>query len=294
MHGLNVYKLHLPFKPSIFFAGGTIMTASNTAQPYLLSSREAAQILKVNPSSVKRWADEGRLPCFRTPGGHRRFERVHVESFRKDHQKQDAKAWHQSLLEVLIEGRQGEAEAMLMAKRAALGRWEDVGDDIGLMLHELGSRWVAGEVSICQEHVATECLLRCINRILHLFPRSDNARVCALASAPGDDHTLGLAISELILAEHGWNSMWLGRMCPIDTLQDVAKLPSIEMLAVSGSMFSSQPSELGDLVRTLGPVCMAHDTQLVLGGHASWPEDVFDLMRVRSFSEFGHFLRFVS
>lgn len=270
------------------------MPTTNPVQSYLLSSREVAQMLNVNPSSVKRWADEGKLPCFRTPGGHRRFERVHVEGFRKDHQKQGDKAWHESLLDVLIEGRQVEAESMLMAKRAELGRWEDVGDQIGLMLHELGLRWTEGEISICQEHVASECLLRCINRILHLFPRSDNAPVCALATAPGDDHTLGLVISELILAEHGWNSMWLGRMCPIETLEEVAKLPSVTMLAVSGSVFSSLPSVLGDMVRTLGPICMAHDTQLVLGGHGSWPEDVFEVMRVKSFSEFGQFLRFVS
>ena len=259
-----------------------------------LSSREVAQILKVNPSSVKRWADEGKLPCFRTPGGHRRFERSHVESFRQNHQKQESKTWHRSLSDLLIEGQQFEAEALLLRKRAELGRWEDVGDHIGLMLHELGVRWAEGELSICQEHVASECLLRCISRILHLFPRDDNAPVCALASAPGDDHTLGLAITELILAEHGWNSMWLGRMCPIETLEEVAKLPNVQMLAVSGSVFSSLPSALGDIVRTLGPVCMAHNTQLVLGGHGSWPEDVFEVVRVKAFKDFGHFLRFVS
>ena len=257
-----------------------------------LSSTEAARFLKVNTSSVKRWADEGKLPCSRTPGGHRRFERTDVEHFRQEHRAAESDAWHQALCALLIEGRQFEAEAMLLHKRAQLGRWEDVGDQIGLMLHEMGLRWAEGDITICQEHVASECLMRCINRILHLFPRDVNGPVCALASAPGEEHTLGLTISELILAEHGWNSMWLGRMCPLDTLANVAQLPDVQMLVVSGSVFSCLPSMLGDLVQTLGPICMAHKTQLILGGQGNWPEDVFDVIRVRDFSEFGRFLRF--
>ena len=270
------------------------MATTVTDRSDVLTSLEVAKILKVNTSSVKRWADEGKLPCFRTPGGHRRFDRVHVEAFQRNNQKQVGKVWHQLFLDVLIEGNQLEAEALLMSKRAELGRWEDVGEHIGMMLHELGALWLEGEISISQEHVASECLMRCINRILYLFPRSNNAPVCALASAPGDDHTIGLAISELILAEHGWNSMWLGRMCPIEILEEVVKLPNVSMLAVSGSVYSSQPSALSDTLFTLGPICKEHRTQLVLGGNGNWPESGPEVLRVKSFSGFGNFLRLVN
>lgn len=33
----------------------------------------ACEILGVNESTVRRWADSGQIRCFRTPGGHRRF-----------------------------------------------------------------------------------------------------------------------------------------------------------------------------------------------------------------------------
>ena len=33
----------------------------------------ACQILGVNESTARRWADSGEIRCFRTPGGHRRF-----------------------------------------------------------------------------------------------------------------------------------------------------------------------------------------------------------------------------
>lgn len=44
-----------------------------------LSLGEAADVLGVHPSTVRKWADEGKLPVRRTPGGHRRFLRTEIE-----------------------------------------------------------------------------------------------------------------------------------------------------------------------------------------------------------------------
>jgi excisionase family DNA binding protein len=44
-----------------------------------LSLSEVAVVLGVHPSTVRSWADKGRLPVHRTQGGHRRFRRQDVE-----------------------------------------------------------------------------------------------------------------------------------------------------------------------------------------------------------------------
>jgi excisionase family DNA binding protein len=36
-------------------------------------SAQVAAILQVSPKTVARWAQQGRLPCQRTLGGHRRY-----------------------------------------------------------------------------------------------------------------------------------------------------------------------------------------------------------------------------
>jgi excisionase family DNA binding protein len=38
-----------------------------------LRSAQVAAILQVSPKTVARWAQQGRLPCQRTRGGHRRY-----------------------------------------------------------------------------------------------------------------------------------------------------------------------------------------------------------------------------
>ncbi len=43
-----------------------------TPQARFFTSHQVGDILQVNPSSVVKWINDGLLPSFRTPGGHRR------------------------------------------------------------------------------------------------------------------------------------------------------------------------------------------------------------------------------
>jgi excisionase family DNA binding protein len=45
----------------------------------LLTCAEVAQMFRVDPKTVSRWAAAGRLPSIKTPGGHVRFRRSAVE-----------------------------------------------------------------------------------------------------------------------------------------------------------------------------------------------------------------------
>jgi len=48
----------------------------------LLTPREVAELFRVDVKTVSRWAEEGRLPCIRTLGGHRRFNAATVRVMR--------------------------------------------------------------------------------------------------------------------------------------------------------------------------------------------------------------------
>jgi excisionase family DNA binding protein len=56
-------------------------TYDRTAQtPRWVTLRRACEILGVDESTLRRWADTGRLRSYRTPGGHRRFSLVNLEA----------------------------------------------------------------------------------------------------------------------------------------------------------------------------------------------------------------------
>ncbi len=46
-----------------------------------LTVGQACRLLGVDPSTLRAWTDTGRLPAFRTPGGHRRYRREDLEAF---------------------------------------------------------------------------------------------------------------------------------------------------------------------------------------------------------------------
>ena len=50
----------------------------------LLTPTQVAQLFGVNPRTVTRWANSGRLGFIRTPGGHRRFRRSEITALLTD------------------------------------------------------------------------------------------------------------------------------------------------------------------------------------------------------------------
>lgn len=48
---------------------------------------KACEILGCHPNSLRRWADTGKLPHIRLPGGERRFLIADLKKFLKEHSK---------------------------------------------------------------------------------------------------------------------------------------------------------------------------------------------------------------
>mgnify|MGYP001337092544 FL=1 len=47
------------------------------------NSYQIAAIIGVNVSTIKRWTDSGKLKCFQSVGGHRKFHLNHITEFLK-------------------------------------------------------------------------------------------------------------------------------------------------------------------------------------------------------------------
>jgi MerR family transcriptional regulator, light-induced transcriptional regulator len=98
-------------------------------------------------------------------------------------------------------------------------------------LHRLGERWETGEVSVAQEHFASN-LLR--GRLLGLAQGWGQGQgpLAILACVPGEHHELGLLVFGVALRRRGWRITYLGTDSPIDAAADTARsvLPAVVVL----------------------------------------------------------------
>lgn len=82
--------------------------------PHLLTTWQAARYCGVSPYTVRNWVNSGRLPAFRTPGGHRRIRRQDLDAFLEAHAMPlpaEFRAGGRRLLFLVAPGQRGLAEA---------------------------------------------------------------------------------------------------------------------------------------------------------------------------------------
>jgi excisionase family DNA binding protein len=61
--------------------GDSSQRLAPTGEPDWLTLGQAAKYLGVAQSTIRKWSDQGRVPAFYTPGGHRRYKRADLDGF---------------------------------------------------------------------------------------------------------------------------------------------------------------------------------------------------------------------
>ena len=169
-----------------------------------------------------------------------------------------------------LEGFDGERAHRALDRLLAALSIDAVLEDVVLpYLHELGDRWEAGQVSVAQEHFASN-LLR--GRLLGLARDWDatTGQCLVLACPPGERHDLPLIVFGIVAGRRGWRVTFLGGDTPFDTLERTARTERAALVVLSVStpdVIERHP----DALRHLASVA-----PFAIGGNAD-PERVREL-----------------
>ena len=123
-------------------------------------------------------------------------------------------------------------------------------------LRRIGEGWERGEVTVAQEHFASN-LVR--GRLLGLARRWDQGvgPRALLACAPGELHDIPLIAFGLSLRAHGWRIVYLGADTPFETLRTAAAAVAPELVVLSSSIIRPVDVEELDLLAAVAPVALA-------------------------------------
>ena len=156
------------------------------------------------------------------------------------------------------------AQRIFDALQAELSLDPFLSDVVLPFLRRLGERWAAGDVSVAQEHFASNLLRDRLHTLARGWDAGAGPRAL-LACPPGESHHLGLSCFGLALRARGWRITFLGAETPFETILDtVATLePDLTaMSAVDVARFAAAEDQLAEL---------ADATQLVLAGEGAGP-----------------------
>jgi MerR family transcriptional regulator, light-induced transcriptional regulator len=125
-------------------------------------------------------------------------------------------------------------------------------------LHRLGERWETGEISVAQEHFASN-LLR--GRLLGLAQGWGQGRGpgAILACVPGEQHELGLLAFGVALHRRGWRITYLGTDSPIEAVADLSRSvqpAAVVLLSINPQGFLDHAPEIKKLAKQV-PVMIA-------------------------------------
>lgn len=246
---------------------------------------EAARLLAVGDTTLKRWTEEGRIPCERTAGGHRRFRRDDVLKFRssllgerpeatpvvpaQQVEESDSRRW------LDVPGDPTEPTALtgrLLLLRSQARDWAEAGDLLCAgLLQEIGDRWAAGKMTCAQEHAMSRSLEMALARIAHGIPVPPGAPIAILACPFAERHTLGLTLVETVLRERAFAVRFLGADVPTHDIVDTIRVMRPALVGLSASGCSRSAGDLLGPAQAIATASRETGTRLLLGGSGQWP-----------------------
>jgi excisionase family DNA binding protein len=254
----------------------------------MVSAGEAARRLGVAPATIQRWVDSGVLHAERTPGGHRRIYVTELRRLIAANRPAELSGLLAEWCDVLMTGDSARIKAALIASRQKTGHWADTADEVAAAIAEIGRRWEAGDCQIFEEHAATEALRRATAACVSEMRLGDGAPSAALLSVENERHTLGLTLAELVLAEAGRRSVWIGEGPPADELQSLVNRLKPDLLVVSASSVTPTKA-VARYQAELSHIATAGNVEVVLAGSGAWAP-TSNMQRLITFEDLRAFL----
>ena len=257
-----------------------------------LNSKEVASIMGVNVSTIKRWTDSGRLDCYQTVGGHRKFLLSHLKFFLNEKINKKLKI---NVIEYL---NKGEKELIQRIERVDYVYLRDCLFQLGLqqkvdsihaiinsllingepqhriydelilnLLNRIGEQWKKNKLSIADEHVISETIRSVIYRIQSEIASNvvNKTTKVFCMTLPNDEHELPLAMMQSVLQEISISTTNLGSNLPVAEIESKIQVYNPTHLIISTN-YVLDPETFNLEISRLIQICDKKDIKILIGG----------------------------
>ncbi len=280
-----------------------------------LTTKEVARLCRVSHATVKRWEDQGLLTSERTQGGHRRFRIEEVARFQsvnklgvkknpgdecvvkaKTRPPADKSLSDCSFFHSLIVGSEEEVSGRMIEEYLNGMSLPKIFDElISPRLQKIGKLWYQGQLSVVQEHLATQSILSGIRKLRDVMNVSEPKNKLAICSAvEGDFHELPTHFARMIFESKGWEVLNFGANTPLFAIADEITRHSPQIACISVTIMENierTSREYDDFREKMSK----RNTKIILGGSIFSDENVRRRFPAhlypRSFTEVADFIK---
>jgi len=244
---------------------------------------EAAAHLGVHYQTAYRWVREGRLPAVRVRGRYR-LAVDDLDAFAADRDapapavaRPGRRSWDRLADRLFDALRSGDERAAADLVHRLRSQGETVVDVLARAvvpaMARVGTAWAAGDLSIAEEHRASEIIERLLAAMDQRRPGRPRGTIVVTAPE-GEQHGLPVAMAGAALRDDGWTVELLGRDLPLDALADfvAGAAPDLVVLSVT-----DPSSELA--ARAARDRLAAAGHAVLVGGRGRTLEELLQLAR---------------
>ncbi|HEY0322697.1 MAG TPA: helix-turn-helix domain-containing protein [Pyrinomonadaceae bacterium] len=223
-----------------------------------LTTRQLARMWQVSEATVKRWADAGRLHPSRTLGGHRRFALSEVLRFQNeqglDVSREARRGLHASsvqakgargdeqegaaqFFEAIVRGHEGASSGVLLSSYVdGLPLVNILDVTVTQAMRRLGNLWHCGEVTVADEHLATQTATRAVETLRECIRiEMVDDRRAVVCTVEEEMHELAVLCAQLLLEEKGLSVVNLGAHTPFYAMTDAIEKHRPHLICISST-----------------------------------------------------------
>ncbi len=226
------------------------------------NSIEAAKVLGVNVSTIKRWTEEGKLECIKTAGGHRKFLTSHIANFLEKHKKKLSKAnlfpadsktdikisyyimkgdfefLREHVKKQALQGKRGLVQNVLSGLYLGQYPLHEIYDHLVTpVLYQIGELWADGKISIIEEHIASQTIRDNITRlqgIIRIPTRKVGKALCLNLSS--ELHDIALKMVDHVLEARGFKTFYSGQITPLIKIEQLFEKVKPQRVYISSTL----------------------------------------------------------
>jgi excisionase family DNA binding protein len=234
-----------------------------------LNSIEAANLLGINVSTIKRWTDSGKLNCIKSAGGHRKFLMKHINEYLRNQteqakmitvipygtsehrqlnhliQKKDYQELCPYLLRNALNADIKLTKMIITGLVLAQSPIHKIFDElITPVLHEIGWLWEQNSISVTEEHIASQLIKDSLIQIREVIDIEATTSKKAMCLALDEElHDIALKMVQILLELRGYTVFNSGQNTPLAGIEKMVNTINPERIYISLTFYDKQADD---------------------------------------------------